>query len=90
MIKNIIVTAGARPNFIKIVRLVDLLKRDKRFSCRLVHTGQHYDLKMSDVFFRDLNIPRPDIFLRRWFGFARSTDGEDNDRFRRRSDLREA
>jgi len=61
--RNIVVVAGARPNFIKIAQLVTKLKRDKRFRCRLIHTGQHYDFEMSEVFFRDLKIPQPDVFL---------------------------
>ena len=63
MTKKIIVVAGARPNFIKIALLVSRLKRDKDFRCTLVHTGQHYDFEMSEVFFRDLDIPKPDVFL---------------------------
>jgi UDP-N-acetylglucosamine 2-epimerase (non-hydrolysing) len=62
-IKKITVVAGARPNFIKIAELVRRLKGDKQFDCRLVHTGQHYDFQMSNVFFRDLGIPTPDVFL---------------------------
>ena len=61
--KRIIVVAGARPNFMKIALLVNRLKRDRKIDCRLVHTGQHYDLEMSDVFFNDLRIPTPDVFL---------------------------
>ena len=63
MIKKIVVVAGARPNFIKVAQLVRQLKRDKSFQCRLVHTGQHYDFEMSEVFFHELDIPRPDVFL---------------------------
>ena len=61
--KTIHLVAGARPNFMKIAPLYHELK--KRSWCRpvLVHTGQHYDLTMSDVFFRDLNLPMPDISL---------------------------
>lgn len=47
----------------KIALLVKRLKRTKGVRCDLVHTGQHYDLEMSAVFFRDLGIPRPDIYL---------------------------
>jgi len=63
VIKKILVVAGARPNFIKIALLVSRLKRDKSFRCTLVHTGQHYDFEMSEIFFRDLDIPKPDVFL---------------------------
>ena len=61
--KKIIVVAGARPNFMKIAHLVQRLKKDRSVDCRLVHTGQHYDFGLSEVFFRDLRIPKPDIFL---------------------------
>jgi UDP-N-acetylglucosamine 2-epimerase (non-hydrolysing) len=63
VIKKIVVVAGARPNFIKIAHLVRQLKRDKSFESRLVHTGQHYDFEMSEVFFQELEIPKPDVFL---------------------------
>jgi UDP-N-acetylglucosamine 2-epimerase (non-hydrolysing) len=63
VIKKIVVVAGARPNFIKIANLVKQLKREKSFACRLVHTGQHYDFEMSEVFFQELDIPKPDVFL---------------------------
>lgn len=62
-VKRIIVVAGARPNFMKIAGLVERLKKNRRIDCALVHTGQHYDFKMSEVFFQDLRIPKPDIFL---------------------------
>lgn len=55
--------AGARPNFMKIAPIYHELKRRKRFNPVLVHTGQHYDEGMSDIFFRDLNLPQPDHSL---------------------------
>lgn len=62
--KKIAVVAGARPNFIKIAQLMCELKMNKdSFETLLVHTGQHYDFDMSEVFFRNLKIPKPDIFL---------------------------
>ena len=64
MKKKIMLIAGARPNFVKIAPLLrELNKYKKHFSTVLVHTGQHYDFTMSEVFFRDLNIPKPDIYL---------------------------
>src|SRR5262245_2545193 len=63
MSTKILLVAGARPNFIKIAPLMRVLGADPRFSARLVHTGQHYDAKLSKVFFEDLNIPKPDIEL---------------------------
>lgn len=54
---------GARPNFMKISPIVDALKRVDGAQTMLVHTGQHYDERMSRLFFEDLNIPRPDLNL---------------------------
>ncbi|MCD4741345.1 MAG: UDP-N-acetylglucosamine 2-epimerase (non-hydrolyzing) [Desulfobacteraceae bacterium] len=60
---KIILVAGARPNFMKIAPLMDELYGKKNFNPVLVHTGQHYDEKMSDLFFKQLGIPEPDINL---------------------------
>jgi UDP-N-acetylglucosamine 2-epimerase (non-hydrolysing) len=61
---KIIIVAGARPNFMKVAPLVAALKqRTKDFQTITVHTGQHYDASMSDAFFRDLEMPAPDIHL---------------------------
>ncbi|MCA9408480.1 MAG: UDP-N-acetylglucosamine 2-epimerase (non-hydrolyzing) [Candidatus Omnitrophica bacterium] len=61
---KIILVAGARPNFMKIAPLMREFKKQKKyFNAKLLHTGQHYDVKMSDVFFKELNIPKPDIYL---------------------------
>jgi UDP-N-acetylglucosamine 2-epimerase (non-hydrolysing) len=66
---KIILAAGARPNFMKIAPLIwELEKRGKEGKLRhiqykVVHTGQHYDVEMSEVFFKDLNMPAPDINL---------------------------
>lgn len=54
---------GARPNFMKIAPVVDEMKKTPELNGVLVHTGQHYDEGMSDVFFRDLGIPVPDVYL---------------------------
>lgn len=58
-----IVVAGARPNFMKIGPLLAEVKNSRRWQALLVHTGQHYDYKMSDVFFKELGIPAPDVTL---------------------------
>ena len=55
--------AAARPNFMKIAPLYHALKPRDWAEPVIVHTGQHYDLNMSDVFFKDLGIPDPDIHL---------------------------
>lgn len=61
---HILSVAGARPNFMKIAPIVsELAKHPSAFRSTLVHTGQHYDDKLSQVFFDDLMIPRPDVNL---------------------------
>ncbi|MFJ3923370.1 non-hydrolyzing UDP-N-acetylglucosamine 2-epimerase [Streptomyces sp. NPDC090022] len=59
---RIICVAGARPNYMKIKPVMDALERHGA-EVVLVHTGQHYDASMSDVFFRDLGIRSPDRYL---------------------------
>jgi len=67
---KILSVVGARPNFMKvapIIREIDRYNRDfpasKKIKHKLVHTGQHYDETMSDAFFRDLHLPKPDVYL---------------------------
>lgn len=66
---KILTIVGARPNFIKIAPLIEELNRLNKInrlsklSYKLVHTGQHYDYEMSQVFFQDLRIPKPDYNL---------------------------
>jgi UDP-N-acetylglucosamine 2-epimerase (non-hydrolysing) len=61
---RIINVVGARPNFMKIAPVIDeMRRRPSRIEPLLVHTGQHYDESMSNSFFEDLGIPRPDINL---------------------------
>ena len=65
---KIFVVAGARPNFMKVAPIIQQIryraaKDMPDLVYRLIHTGQHYDLAMSDVFFRELGIPAPDINL---------------------------
>src|SRR5687768_7347624 len=54
---------GARPNFMKVAPIWRALAARGSAAQRLVHTGQHYDTRMSDVFFRDLGLPEPDVHL---------------------------
>lgn len=71
---KITLIAGARPNFMKIAPIIHAIEKTrvktkaeaekkKQIIYRLVHTGQHYDQQMSDTFFRELNIPEPDVNL---------------------------
>ena len=61
MKKKIILVVGARPNFIEAYPVYEALK--EAFDLTLIHTGQHFDAKMSDVFFNQLKFPKPDIHL---------------------------
>jgi len=71
--KKIMVVAGARPNFMKIAAVMrELAKHPQHFEQILVHTGQHYDVEMSDSFFSDLGLREPDIHL----GAGSGTHGE--------------
>lgn len=59
---KVAIVAGTRPNFIKTAPLLQSFTRfQKQFAVQLIHTGQHYDNNMSDFFFRDLNLPKPNI-----------------------------
>src|SRR6266568_2918704 len=61
---KVIIVAGARPNFMKVAPIVAAMRRrPKDFQPILVHTGQHYDASMSGTFFRDLELPEPDVDL---------------------------
>jgi UDP-N-acetylglucosamine 2-epimerase (non-hydrolysing) len=62
--KKILLIAGARPNFMKIAPIfAEMRRRRGEFAVKIVHTGQHYDAAMSDAFFEDLGLPRPDVHL---------------------------
>jgi UDP-N-acetylglucosamine 2-epimerase (non-hydrolysing) len=68
---KLLLIAGARPNFMKVAPLIKAIQARQQakpaspaaIEYKLVHTGQHYDAKMSDVFFQELGIPAPDINL---------------------------
>jgi UDP-N-acetylglucosamine 2-epimerase (non-hydrolysing) len=60
---KIINVVGARPNFIKIAPIMAAYRQHHDIEPLLVHTGQHYDPRMSDLFFRELGIPKPQINL---------------------------
>jgi len=60
---HILHVVGARPNFIKAAPVLRALAARKGVRQTLVHTGQHYDVNMSDIFFRQLGMPAPDVSL---------------------------
>jgi UDP-N-acetylglucosamine 2-epimerase (non-hydrolysing) len=61
---KVLAVVGARPNFVKIAPILTELAEYPYVSTMLVHTGQHRDPQMSDAFFENLEIPRPDVNLR--------------------------
>jgi UDP-N-acetylglucosamine 2-epimerase (non-hydrolysing) len=61
--KMIYLVAGARPNFMKIAPIVRALQASDGLAFKIIHTGQHYDREMNEVFFEELGIPEPDIFM---------------------------
>ena len=61
---KVINVVGARPNFMKVAPIVEAMReRSSEFLPRVLHTGQHYDARMSDAFFSDLGLPAPDVHL---------------------------
>jgi len=62
-IMKIINVVGARPNFMKIAPIMRAMRSHRKIKPLLVHTGQHYDANMSNTFFNDLELPKPDIHL---------------------------
>ena len=69
MALKILSVVGARPNFMKVAAICEAIERfnslgaAERVHHILVHTGQHYDTNMSDSFFNDLDLPKPDLCL---------------------------
>ncbi|HZZ78182.1 MAG TPA: UDP-N-acetylglucosamine 2-epimerase (non-hydrolyzing) [Gemmataceae bacterium] len=60
---HVLHVVGARPNFMKAAPVLSALARHASVRQTLVHTGQHYDANMSDIFFRELGLPEPDVNL---------------------------
>ncbi len=60
---HILHVVGARPNLMKVAPVLSALKQHSKVKQTLIHTGQHYDTNMSDVFFQQLEIPAPDVNL---------------------------
>jgi UDP-N-acetylglucosamine 2-epimerase (non-hydrolysing) len=60
---KILSIVGARPNFMKVAPLHRAFSKHAEIESKIIHTGQHYDSKMSDVFFNQLELPKPDYFL---------------------------
>lgn len=63
MTKELALIVGARPNFMKAAPLMEAIRKSGRLQARLIHTGQHFDANMSQIFFEQLNMPKPDLYL---------------------------
>lgn len=63
MAAEILHVVGTRPNFMKVAPVIEALQKKNGFVQRLIHTGQHYDINMSHVFFEELGLPLPDASL---------------------------
>ncbi|MBO0952313.1 non-hydrolyzing UDP-N-acetylglucosamine 2-epimerase [Fibrella forsythiae] len=60
---KILTIVGARPNFMKVAPLHRAFLELKGLESKIVHSGQHYDARMSDIFFNQLELPKPDYYL---------------------------
>ena len=60
---RLLLVVGARPNFVKAGPVYRAAEEHGRLAARLVHTGQHYDANLSELFFEQLGLPQPDVFL---------------------------
>jgi len=60
---KILTIIGARPQFIKAGAVSREIQKHKELKEIIVHTGQHYDANMSDIFFQEMHIPKPDYYL---------------------------
>lgn len=61
--KKVTICVGTRPNFIKVTQFEKHFSKINKVAFELVHTGQHFDENMSDVFFQELKLKKPDYFL---------------------------
>ena len=60
---HLLTVVGTRPEIIRLSSIINRLNNSKSIKHTLIHTGQNYDYNLNEVFFKDLNISKPDIFL---------------------------
>ena len=63
MAYKVLAVVGARPNYMKMAPIWRALEKQEHVTKRLIHTGQHYDHNMSKIFFEELKLPKPDVYL---------------------------
>ena len=86
---KILSVVGARPNFMKVAPIaMELQKSPDRFASVIVHTGQHYDEKLSKIFFDDLRMPPPDVNLNVGSSIYYNTEAPDGSSFPYQGNLR--
>ena len=74
--RRVLSVVGTRPNMMKIAPIAaELARRGDEFEHVLVHTGQHYDREMSEIFLEELGVGEPDYSLERRLRVARAADG---------------
>lgn len=72
---KVMTVVGTRPEIIRLTAIIDKLEKSEAIDHIIVHTGQNYDYELSEVFFRDFNIRKPDYFLETATGKASETIG---------------
>ena len=70
---KVITIVGTRPEIIRLSRVIP--EMDKYFDHKLIHTGQNYDYELNEIFFKELNLRKPDIFLKAGGGSSAETIG---------------
>lgn len=73
---KILTIIGARPQFVKAAVVSRELTKHRVVNEIIIHTGQHYDKNMSDIFFKQLDTPEPHFNLGVWGGLTGRTQGE--------------
>ena len=72
---NVVTIVGTRPEIIRLSRVISRLNNSKSINHTLIHTGQNYDYNLNEVFFKELGIKKPNLFLEAAGGSAAETIG---------------
>ena len=72
---KVLTVVGTRPEIIRLSRVIKKLDESQAITHTLVHTGQNYDYELNEIFFKDLNLKKPDYFLNAATGTAVETIG---------------